>query len=163
MDREEFLDRLYEVKFTAGMNQRYHQILAQKWYRLDCGFKIATGLVATLACISAFASGWTIFSQVTAIVAAILAVSLNVLPFGEWRQIHLDIFRRWSDLLEDAEVFDISIPDKIAKAQIDRLESLTAKMHRINAVEPKANQQLLQKCFDMEEKARDEPEDAPTD
>ena len=152
-----FLENLYDLRVNAGMNRRYHQILSQRWYWVDRLFKILTGIVAAISCIYSFATWGTTYSQVTSIIAAALAVSLSVLPFGEWSQIHKDLFRRWNDLLEDSEVFRLKIENHPSVEQSIRFQELTSKMHRIDSEEPAPWQKLLDKCFRDEETSRLEP------
>src|SRR5688572_10907881 len=102
MNIKQFKDRQYQTSVMAGMNQRYHQSRAQFWTRWDKGSKVAVGVLAVLgACFSILTLnqhsvplGWT--SVVIAGLAAGAAIALNVIPLGEWANIHWALFQRWT-------------------------------------------------------------------
>lgn len=153
MTREEFDEKHYEMSLTAGMNQRYHQAKAGTWACWDRSFKISTGMVAVAGAITAFSGpGW--FGAFLAIAAAMLAVSLNVLPFVEWSALHADMLRRWSDLREDIDALGFDVNGEPSKPLIERLRNLDAKIHRVCGLEPKVDKGFLRKCFLEEEQSR---------
>lgn len=160
MTRDEFENEQYRISFTAGMNQRYHQSRAQLWARMDRGFRIAVGLFsvagASLAVVTATSDsiGWDAASILIAGLAAVVAIILNVLPFGDWERWHVDLFRRWTDLREeiDALLFELNgAPDEML---IGRLKQQDAKVHRICGLEPHPNEALLRKCYRDEDRSR---------
>ena len=88
----EFKEERYEVSFIAGMNQRYHQTMASWWMLWNRITQIVVGVLAVAsACLSAGAIssdslGLDIAALIVSASAAVAAVALNVLPFGDWSQ-----------------------------------------------------------------------------
>lgn len=152
--RKTFLDNLYEVQFTSGMNLRYHQSLAKHWHGRDRFCKIATGVFAVLGAITAFASGMELYGKVVALIAAFLAIALNVLPFGSWADNHQGLARRWSDLMERAEAFALKVPKKITNASNLELSELVANMNRLHGDEDEVDKMLLDRCYKEEQAYR---------
>src|SRR5438874_610231 len=117
MTRKEFEQKQYEISVCAGMNQRYHLNFSSLWIGWDRGFWIAIGILAvagaSLAVVSATVerpssgmSSWDIVSIVFASLAAVVAIALNVVPFGEWAGRHRELFGKWSDLREDVDALE---------------------------------------------------------
>ncbi|MCA9139668.1 MAG: hypothetical protein KDB00_23005 [Planctomycetales bacterium] len=140
----------------AGMNQRYHQHMAEKWQRCDRGFRIAVGVLSTLGiCLSSVsavsdAQSLTAASLGVAAIATCVAIVLNVFPFGEWSQSHATLFARWTDFREDID----QVKFMKATAQQDALARLQPKYHRLCGQEPPADKKLLDRCFEEEEASR---------
>jgi len=109
MNSEAFLDKAYHLSFSAGMNHRYHQSREHRWNWADRTAKIIVAILAVAAlclCVVTAQSdhwGWDAVSIVVASLAAIAAVALNVLPFGEWAKTHNALFQRWTDFREEID------------------------------------------------------------
>src|SRR4051812_16924755 len=103
MTKQEFIFERHQISVGAGMNQRYHQSRAATWSWWDRGCKIVVGLLAVLGvCLCVVTANihnywWDGSSITTAALAALAAIALNVLPFGEWCSRHSALFERWTD------------------------------------------------------------------
>jgi len=140
------------------MNQRYHQSRASLFARWDRRVKIAVGLLAVAGAVLAF-SGSVVWSVIISCLAAAAAVVLNVIPISDWHCHHVELFRRWTDLREDADALLFDLNDDVPPELIARLKSLDAKLHRICGSEPEADSRLLVECQQAEERSR-QPEPA---
>src|SRR5579859_7622665 len=99
---------LWEVIRYCDMNQRYHQRLSWWFGLLDKLAKIAVAVVAVVAVVLALSGeAWKTYDIGWSVAAAVLAVILNVLPFGEYERFYDEMFRRWSDLRIDAETLRV--------------------------------------------------------
>jgi hypothetical protein len=160
MTRDDFEQKQYEISVCAGMNQRYHQHMARLWSWWDRGFRFSVGVLtvlgASFAVVTAMTSevGWEAFALFISSCAAIVAVLLSVLPFGEWSGLHLEFFRRWTDLREDIDALMYDLTTEPSDDLVRRLSRLDAKVHRICGAEPGCNKDLLDKCNSEEIKSR---------
>lgn len=160
MTPEDFEQKQYATSVCAGMNQRYHQSKASRWARFDRSFRIAVGVAAVggamMSVVTATTNGWgwDALSITIASIAAGIGVSLNVVPFGDWERQHVDYFRRWSDLREEVDALEFEIADKPTATQTARLKNLDAKANRICGLEPKADEKLLNECYESEVRSR---------
>jgi hypothetical protein len=160
MTKQQFDEKQYDVSFTAGMNQRYHQSREHYWTRWDRFCKILVAVLAiTGVCFSVVA--WVIHHWVwdaaavsTAGAAAIAAIILNVLPLGDWARTHQALFQRWTDLREDVDVLGFMVEGEPTDDQLARLRDLEAKVHRICGAEPGCNEALLDKSYEAEKQSR---------
>ena len=150
--KEEFIDKLFNIQFTAGTNIRYHQFYASRWSLIEKLTQIATGVSAFVGCIFAFSTFNPLLGQTFAVITAVMAVLLNVLPFCRWNQQHQDQFRQWSDLLEDVESVAVMIPNKLTTRDWDDLRSMNRKIYRIGAGETAPNIKRLEQ-FEAQEKS----------
>jgi hypothetical protein len=141
---------LWELIRTCSVNQRYHQRLAWWFGAFDKLSKIAVGVVAIAALVlTLMGEDWHNAEIEWAIAAAVLAVAINVLPFGEREKIYDELFRCWSDLRIDAEVQDVKLPDNNEAAPChatERLVELLTKQHSLNAKEAAPIRWLLRRC-----------------
>lgn len=101
MTNKEFLDRQFALSVQAGTSQRYHQARADLWWKCDLAAKVATavfavaGAILAVLSVQADASQWIVGLSVGVSVAtAVSAVVLNVVPFGTWEQVHLELYRQ---------------------------------------------------------------------
>jgi hypothetical protein len=160
MTHDEFLDRQYALSVQAGMNQRYHQGLARVWRRWDMGAKIATAVFATIAfglaiaCAMIHDHSLHAVEITVALVAALAAIALNVIPLGAWELEHRELFRQWTDLREDVEALGLECLGEPEDAHLCELRTLDAKAHRICGQEPAPNEKRLRRCYDAEIKSR---------
>ncbi len=152
--------RYYELSVIAGMNQRYHQTIAARWGCGDAATKITVGLFAVAGAVVSVATsggGWGTASIVVSFIAAFAAISLNVVPLSDRKELHLDLFRRWTGLREAIDTLPFSSFPSKSRDLI--YKDLLSKQHQICASEPLASPALLQKCFDEEQESRMETED----
>ena len=160
MTPDEFVNKQDHLSITAGMNQRYHQIKASKWTGWQRSVEITVGVVAVagaclaVAALSYHSTAIDIVSVVVASIAALFAVALNVLPFGDWAAKHADLFRRWTDLREEVDSLLFSSSDQPSDEATQRLQAIDGKIHRICASEPRCDEELLSQCYKKEMKSR---------
>ena len=175
MDSEALFDALYDLSFTAGMNQRYHQIEWTASANIDNTFRIAVAVLAVLSTVasiySAFkgdksvASPWWVakvtynrVSVALAIGSLAVAVWLNITPSGSDVVYHSDLFRRWSELRRDADNLMFAVehaPEgELPGALEERIQELLARKNQINSIEYAADEELLTKCYEAENRAR---------
>jgi hypothetical protein len=132
------------------MNQRYHQYVAWWWGFADKLSKMLVAAVATLALVATYWSEHFKSSEIViAAIAAALAIVLNVLPFGEREKFYDELFRSWSDLRTDAEVFDLKIeagPEDAEHHICERVAEFKTKEHLLHAKEPAPIVTLLKRC-----------------
>jgi hypothetical protein len=158
MDCEEYHRRLYEVKYIARMNSRFHQYLASRYEWQDKAIRIVVALFAIAGLIFAVPKfetlcpesvgicvPWTGF--VVAIISIFVAGALNIVPIVEKAKLHGELFRAWSELSQDAAVQEHRTcdTDKVPAHIADRLEELVVKMESLHAEEPFADEKLLLK------------------
>jgi len=86
--------------------------------------------------------------------AALAAIALNVLPYGEWASRHNALFERWTDLREDVDKLLFEIEEVPTTQLVDRLKELEGKFHRICGTEPGYKKPLLDECYREEETSR---------
>ncbi len=162
MNRTEFARHVFDMSVQAGMNQRYHQQLAAKWWFWDTAAKVSVAFAAVIGAVLSVATlipkldQWIIGTSVAvSIVAAFAAVTLNVLPFGTWEQGHRDLFRQWTDLREEVSTLEFDqCDDSLNDHAICELKKLEAKSHRICGQEPNPDDELIRLCYEAEVKSR---------
>jgi hypothetical protein len=158
MTIQDYNNRLHELMFTCGMNQRYHQRLKLYWAILDRTIRIAVGVLAVLGLVFAIPgmdNGWGLR---VAILSLVVAIALNIVPVSDWEKAHAELFRAWSELRKDAESESVkacsldgtSVPSYVA----DRLCEMTGKEHSLDADEPAPWKWLLARCQGDEVEAR---------
>ena len=155
MTKQHLFKDLQLLSFTAGMNQRYHQDDAQRWARLDRGVRILVGLLTTLG---VALLPFPVWSAAMTIGAAIAAVVSAVVPVGDWNRVHLDLFRRWSDLRQDVDSVMIRLNKDASGAApehlVERFKEMTAKKVGLNALEPAPHEKRLERAYQQEHEAR---------
>jgi hypothetical protein len=93
---------------------------------------------------------WDVAGLVLAVVSAIVAVAMNLLPFGNWEKDHRDFMRQWNDLREDIETLRHDCIDNPSCVPSSVIKKLDAKMHRICGQEPSPNKAIIATCFKEE-------------
>lgn len=162
MTRDEFLHKRHEISFIAGMNQRYQQSNAAVYAIRDRSFRIAVGLLTVMSAMLSIITaqvpglGWIAASIAVSSTAAAIGVILNVLPFADSERKFRDLYRRWCDLREEIDSLEFELSGTPTKAIVDRLRQLDGKVHRISALDTETDKRLLQKCFDDEQRSREE-------
>lgn len=162
MTREEVYAESHKVIHSAAVNMRYHQCISSYYLRADRGLKILTGILAVVGAIAAFQPEPSTWGIVVAVSAAILAVVLNVMPFGEWGMKHKELFARWNELLESADLFSKKIPASVAKATMTDLEDLQSRCHKLNSCEDAPIQFVLDRQIKAENAQRKAENDYST-
>lgn len=79
---------------------------------------------------------------------------LNLVHLDAWKEQHLDLFRRWTELRESIETLETSLHSEKSKEIL--YNQYQNKQHQISSSEPVANKKLLQECYEAEEKSRKE-------
>ncbi len=154
MTNSEYQKRLYELTHTCEMNQLYHQILEWRFGFADKTLKIIVGILAVAGAVLAvpgLQATWAWTGFYVAGLSAAFAVALNVIPVGDKEKTHGELFRLWSDLLNDAlqEEHKTCEKDEDKEAQAlhnSRLGELLAKRELLNASESAAWPKLLLRC-----------------
>lgn len=162
MNRAAFLQLQYEMSIQAGMNQRYYQFFESRWWLCDTSAKVATAVLAVIGAILAAAALSPGHSELVdqwafgfALLAAISAVVLNVVPFGSWEKEHRDLFRQWSDFREEIDVLELELGEgEPSELMIAEITKLRAKSHRICGQESHANAEFLRTLGRKEVKSR---------
>ena len=94
-----------------------------------------------------------------AVFAVFAAGLLNVVPTASKLTFYADMFRRWSDLRQDADSLAIDVklsgdnPENAEYLEM-RYRELLAKKNALNAREPAPDEQLLHDCLVREERSR---------
>lgn len=145
----EFRRQLHELKFTAGMNCRYHQWMQWAWETIDLASRIAVFVFALLDLVaSASGHGSLVFSAFAfglAAVLIILASDRRSRKYNDW-------FRRWCLLrgeVEDLERKTTSLADDndVATVHLGTLNKLQDTATQIHANEAAAWNLLLNRCY----------------
>jgi hypothetical protein len=142
--------KIYDLIATCSVNQRFHQKMSWRWGLADKAVKIIVALVAIAALITALGGKyWETWSIGFTVIAAIAAVILNVVPFGEHEKFYHEMFHLWSHLRIDVEMFDTKIEHQKNQSDphlIERFAELKVKEHTLNCLEPAPSRSLLRKC-----------------
>jgi hypothetical protein len=152
MEKQECADRLFAAKFTAGMNLRYHQALQWRWGAADKAVRIVVGILAVIGIFLAVAADkYPTEGIILAVASAVVAMILNIVPFGDLEKFHADLFRSWSDVRREAELQEIKLahldPKKATiEAVCERITELCSKENQLCASEPAPWPTLLAKC-----------------
>lgn len=162
MMKSDFEWARYQISFTAGMNQRYHQKLADKWWKRDTIAKAATAILSVIGAMVASAAIYpkhSIFIDyiglIVSVLAAISAVVLNIIPFGAWEKDHRILFKQWTDIRKEADLLAYSVShDHQGPIDTEELKKLESRVHMLCGDEPAPNEKMLNTCFNEEEKSR---------
>jgi hypothetical protein len=159
----EYKRRLHELKFTCGMNMRYHHCLEWRWGMADKIVRIIVGVLAIFGLVYAVPDFLNPLSGlIIAVVSLVAAAVLNIVPVGDREKHHGELFRLWGDLRSDAVQEEHktceSEDDKEAnKPRFERLCELVQKSDALNSVESAPWKGLLKKCYWEEEKSERAP------
>ena len=157
MTYEKYRDKLHNLTFTAGMNCRYHQILEFRWSVWDKLIRVAI-VVLALADVLLSALEVHYWALGVAVAAGLIAIVLNIIPFGDWEKQHGELFRLWNDLRSDVELEETKTchndEDHTVEAHcVERLIEIQNKSNALHSMEHASNAKLLLECFMAEEKA----------
>lgn len=162
MTREDFNEKVDDLSIDIGMNQRYHQREAWQWWLCDTVAKIGTAIFAVaglaMAIVIAFAPASEaahIWEILVALCAAIGAIILNVVPFGEWANTSKEFLRQWTELKKKIVHLELDrvSSDPPSQPSIDDLLKQQARAEEINGSESPARQKLLEECLAAEERS----------
>jgi hypothetical protein len=148
----EFRGELHNLAYTAEVNQRYHHLKQRQMWLWDKVVKIGVAVLAVLALIAAFVPHELKWLEVTAaLLAALAAVALNVVPVGEWITEYGEMFRSWSDLLLDAEQLELKAREiddgaPVPIHLVERLQETINRQCQLDAMEPPPDDKLLSRC-----------------
>lgn len=181
MNNDQLWDELTNLSTIVGMNQRYAQHMmteAQEWSRaIDVMVVFSTLFCLSLGIVAYFRPEirlyfrWLTISRFAvfvSFVAAIAGVTLVVSPASRDANFYYGMLQSWTDLRQDVDSAIVDVDG--AKDSNDaadliylrrRYRDLLAKKNSLNAREPAADQALLEKFLEAEEKSRGiEGEDA---
>lgn len=154
MNKVEYDQRLRNIIYTCGVNVRYHQIVSSRWSYVDRGIRILVGILAIGGAILAVPKldcPWLGFW--IAVLSALAAAILNILPVGDWEKKHLQLSQGWSDILKTANAEEFKtccLEDQPDAHRFERLHELLAEMESLNAMEPTPWDRLLNRCQEEE-------------
>jgi hypothetical protein len=154
MTNSEYYQRLRAVRYTCSVNQRYHQILEWRRGFADRAIRILVGILAITGAIFAVPQmdrPWLGFW--VAVVSAVFATVLNIVPVGDWQKFHAQMFQRWSDLQREATVEEFKMCERegeIPAHCVERLQELLSEMESLHAMEPAPSFRLLNRCQEEE-------------
>jgi hypothetical protein len=164
MTKKDYINKLKDLSFTAGMNQKYHQHECTRYKKTDKRIRISVGVISLFGVISSLLSvslgllSLDITSAAISVIALAVAIVLNVHPSGENGDYHQGLLRRWCDLREDVDgqiwLVKEANSSKIPNDVYLRLRDLTTKKNRINSLEKSPNKELLNTCYEEENLAR---------
>lgn len=156
-NKDECLDKLYELRFIAGMNVRYHQGLQTWWNLWDKSGRIGVGLlaVATVACEFMEFEGSHQWCQFLAVITAIAAVSMSVIPLDALERFYAEMLREWASLrgsIEDLEleVESLNQHETLPEEIKFRVRRMRERENDLHAKEPYPWKKYLEKCQDAE-------------
>jgi len=153
------LDLAHRAIFLCRMNQDIHSEKKGRYGFWDRALRIGVGFLAvlslTLSVISCFQGVWSVWSWLSAGfsgLSAIAAITLNVVPAGDWEKHHLDLFRRWTSLRRRWENLQLRMEScdpntDVDRYQRDELEELSAEKHYIEADEPTVDDAVREKHY----------------
>lgn len=156
MEKLECVAKLYDLKYTAGMNTRYHHQMMWWLGAADKLLRIIIGVVAVVGIFLAIkAEAYPNAGIWLAVISAVLAFILNVVPLGDWEKSHVDLFRSWSDIRSEAELSEMklahkTLPPHRLEAICERIFELTTREHQLCASEPAPFKGLLLRCQEDE-------------
>lgn len=162
MTGSELKSRLYDLRFTAGFNIRYHHCY-EAWYgKWDKIIRASVGLLAVAGLVLSI-KDYPPVGMWLGIASLALAVVLNVIPVADWEKKHGELFRLWSDLREDLELAEIGCCDlgdecDVEPHYVERLEELKGKEARLHSTEYYPNVEFLKRCQGDEVSAEWGPE-----
>lgn len=152
MQTPEFRQSLHELKYTAQVNQRYHQLKQKEMWCYDKSVKIGVAVLAMFALLAVFLPHELKGIEVAvASAAALAAIALNVVPVGEWMMEYGEMFRSWCDLLLTADQLEMKAKefgetDVVPAHLLDRLQDLGTRRNQLDAMEKAPDDALLLRC-----------------
>ncbi|HVV73550.1 MAG TPA: hypothetical protein VHI52_18900 [Verrucomicrobiae bacterium] len=125
----EYQSHIWNLVRTCSINQRYHQRLEWWWKIADRTAKILVAVVAVAALVvTLLDEEWKPTELWLAGIAAVLAIVLNVLPFGEYEKEHGEFFRAWSDIRIDTETLCLkTCEEPVSGHMLERLSECAPK------------------------------------
>ena len=114
--------------------------------------KIVVAVLAVFAVAAVFLFHelkWAEF--IVALLAALAALALNVVPVGEWVTEFGEMFRSWSDLLRDVEQLELKARDLGDEEQtpehlVERLNDGLSRQCQLDSLEHAPDEKLLLRC-----------------
>lgn len=151
MKTEEAKDLTWELVMTCDINQRYHQRLTWRWKVADKAAKIAVALTASLAFAAAFFDhDLKTLERWLAALALVVAVLLNVTPFGEYEKFYERMFLGWSKLRRCADSFSLKLEDvgeeTVPVFLAEKFLEMKNEMNLLHSEEPAPWRPLLIRC-----------------
>lgn len=179
----DLIEKLYDLSFTAGMSQRYHQSAWTQSEFLDTGVQVFVGVFAVIGFIYSmygyfkgsdkawlvapvikwitrgrYEPDYNAVSVFTAILSLIAATVLNITPTNKSVSYHADLFRRWSELRRDVDDLDIMARNEKSSITEDELtrryQELLARKNVINSLEKSAKRSDLIRFYEDENEYR---------
>lgn len=175
MTNEDFADKLFELSFMCGMNQRYAQaMLADSLWHYKIVADIAsissifTFVLLIISCCCKHESRMRYTVQFISLFSAVCGLMLLITPTKSDAQHYAVMFQAWSDLRQDVdavitdsesseEVLEAISPDKqevvgeIRNVYLQKQYSyLKNKANGINSREPAADKGMLMKAYNEE-------------
>jgi hypothetical protein len=157
MTNAEFKKRIYELRYIAEVNLRYHQLLEWRWGAADKSVKVAVMVLAiagtVLAAPKLEVAGIDIpmTGFVVAILSLLAAAVLNIAPVGDRQTFHGKLFQLWGNLLREASALETTTCEKDVENaanhhHCNRLIDLLDTMRSLDTMEPAPWGALLLRC-----------------
>ncbi len=152
MTIQECRDQLWELKFVAGTNQRYHQRL--EWWRglADKCVRIAVGVLAVWGFyLGLKGSDYAGVAEIVAVLSMMVAVVLNVIPTADREKFHGEMFRCWSGVSAKTDMLWSKISakgpeDNSGDRICEKLEDILWDEKQLHSEEPAPFRRIFQWC-----------------
>ena len=153
-------EELYKLSFTAGMNQRYHQNMAEN-------IDNATLVIATLSSLTLlggilFYCLWGCENKIWNIALGLLLLIpitfLATLPFNKDAIYHSNMSVRWSELRKDVDNLSLLVKLNPELKHVTLIQQqvgeLLIRKNELNSMENKPDERELNKAYEAENQAR---------
>lgn len=171
MEKENLKNSVWELSFTASMNQDYYQTLTFYTAFLDRTVRIVVGILAVFSLIVACVPDWGSWSVPLAIVSLVAALVLNIVPLQNYERKFAQLYQQWTDLRAHLQRFEIRVfgqvleatfmisskgllLEKVSPVDARDFQDLTNERHRIEADEFWDWDWLNRKCQRVERQRR---------
>jgi len=152
MQRSELKQQIDRVIWTARINQRYYQIIAWRHAMIDRSIRLLVGFLSLTSIPFSMEHsptfGW--WPLGVSLAGAIFAVTLIVLPVGEWEKFNTSLYQRWSLLRGRSESMAIALENGARQntdaAELESYNELLSEKTAIDAAETKCHEGVFKKC-----------------
>jgi len=151
MTAKDFRLELFNLSYTAEVNQRYYQLKYTTTWRWDKGVKISVACLAVIAAMFVFLPHELKWLEIlVAALAVAMAIVLNVIPVGEWMTENGEMCHSWNDLfiaLDRLKMRTRDLPDggEIPAHLEDALMELNSRQYELDQ-DHAADEALLVRC-----------------
>ncbi len=161
MINSECLGSLEKMNYRCAVNLRYHQTVQWRWGRADQLVRLFVALFAIwdLYCFLKKDEQYGFWAVIGSLLLALL---LNIVPFGERELFYGRLFKGWSDIKRDCEALIIKLRTHVVDAETtpdchERLRELSDRIYALESEEPAPWKGLLSDCQGDENESRHGP------